>query len=202
MQPIILVGAGGHCRSCIDVIEQTNQYKIAGIVGQAEEQGTAILGYPIELSDDDLPRLAGEGGNFLITIGQIKTNQPRVRLFNLIQASGGQLPAIISPLAYVSKHAQIAAGSIVMHHSIVNAGVQVGLNCIINSKSLIEHDTAIGDHCHISTGAIINGGTTVGDHCFIGSGAVTRHAIQIPAGSLIGAASWVDQNSVTRIDRK
>ena len=29
---IILIGAGGHATSCIDVIESTNKYKIVGLI--------------------------------------------------------------------------------------------------------------------------------------------------------------------------
>jgi len=32
MKPIILIGGGGHCLSCIDVIEQTGLYQIIGIL--------------------------------------------------------------------------------------------------------------------------------------------------------------------------
>jgi hypothetical protein len=32
MKKIILVGGGGHCKSCIDVIENENKYKIIGII--------------------------------------------------------------------------------------------------------------------------------------------------------------------------
>lgn len=31
-EQIILIGGGGHCKSCIDVIEQEGKYQIAGIV--------------------------------------------------------------------------------------------------------------------------------------------------------------------------
>ena len=32
MKNLILIGAGGHCLSCIDVIELQNYYRIAGLV--------------------------------------------------------------------------------------------------------------------------------------------------------------------------
>ena len=32
MKNIILIGAGGHCNSCIDVIELEKKYKIIGLV--------------------------------------------------------------------------------------------------------------------------------------------------------------------------
>jgi len=45
---IILIGGGGHCRACIDVIEMENRFQIAGIVERSESSsGNHILGYPI-----------------------------------------------------------------------------------------------------------------------------------------------------------
>ena len=32
MKKIILIGAGGHCKSCIDVIEIQKKFKILGLV--------------------------------------------------------------------------------------------------------------------------------------------------------------------------
>ncbi len=29
---IILIGDGGHCKSCIEVIESTNEFSIAGVI--------------------------------------------------------------------------------------------------------------------------------------------------------------------------
>ena len=36
MNDIILIGAGGHARACIEVIESGGQYKIAGLVEKDE----------------------------------------------------------------------------------------------------------------------------------------------------------------------
>ena len=48
---LILLGGGGHCKSCIDVIESTSLFKIAGILDPKEPKGLKILGYEI-LGDD------------------------------------------------------------------------------------------------------------------------------------------------------
>ena len=32
MKKIILIGAGGHCKSCIDVIEEEKKFEIVGII--------------------------------------------------------------------------------------------------------------------------------------------------------------------------
>ena len=38
MKKIILVGGGGHCKSCIDVIENENKYKIIGIIDKKKKK--------------------------------------------------------------------------------------------------------------------------------------------------------------------
>lgn len=184
--PILLIGAGGHARACIDVIEQGGRYTVAGVVGLADEVGRSLLGYPIFAADDELPALRGDYAAALVTVGQIRTPRTRMALFARLMALGFDLPAVVSPNAYVSPHAEIGRGSIVMHGATVNAGAVVGENCILNSRSLIEHDATVGDHCHISTAAVLNGGVAVGEGSFVGSGAVTRELISIGAGCVIG----------------
>ena len=115
----------------------------------------------------------------------------REKLYTNVINIGGKLPVIISPLAYVSKHAQINEGTIIMHHSLVNANAKIGKCNIINSKALIEHEAIIGDFCHISTGTLINGQVNVGDYCFIGSNTVVANNIIISGHSNIAAGSQV-----------
>jgi sugar O-acyltransferase (sialic acid O-acetyltransferase NeuD family) len=189
MKPkLILIGGGGHCKSCIDVIEQENKFTIAGIV-DINTSISDLLGYPLLGHDEDLAKLKLSYDYALITIGQIKTPAIRIRLLDYAKSLGFKFPAIISPRAYVSKHAKIGNGTIVMHDALINAGAIVGDNCIINSKSLIEHDAVIEDSCHISTGAIINGGVVIRQGTFVGSNAVTKESIQTKENDFIKAGS-------------
>ena len=191
MKPeILLLGAGGHCKSVIDVIEQENKFKIAGIIdADSVDIGQSILGYHIIGTDSDLSRLYKKYKYALITVGYIKTPHIRIKLYNLLKKIGYKLPVIISPLAYVSKHSHINEGTIIMHHSIVNATAKVGKNSIINTKALIEHDAIIEDNCHISTGSIVNGGVHVRENTFYGSNATSKEYIEvdgfIKAGSVV-----------------
>ncbi len=183
---LILIGAGGHARACIDVIEQQGQYQIVGLVGLPQEMHSQHLGYEVIATDDALAQLAKSTPYALITTGQIQTAKLRKHLYQQATQSGFQMPVIISPTAHVSRHASIGAGSIVMHGAIVNAGAKVGNNCIINSRALLEHDTVVEEHCHISTGAILNGGVCVGSGSFIGSGCVVKEGLSIGKDCLVG----------------
>ena len=189
MEKILLLGGGGHCKSVIDVIEQENRYSIAGIIDKKELLGQELLGYKVIGCDDDLEELFKEYKYALVTVGQIRSNNLRVKLFKKLKKIGFTLPTIISPLAYVSKYANLDEGTVVMHQALVNVDARVDKNCIINSKALIEHDSIVESHCHVSTGVIVNGGVIVKSNSFIGSNTTTKEYIEvdgfIKAGGLV-----------------
>ena len=191
MKEILLIGGGGHCKSVIDVIEQEGKFKIAGIIDNNLKLGTKILDYEVIGKDEDLEKLRKKFNYAFITVGQIKSPDIRIKLFNLLKSLDYELPVIISPLAYVSKYSEIEEGSVIMHHALINANTKIGKNCIINTKALIEHDAKVEDFCHISTGAIINGGVIVRKNSFIGSNSVCKEYIKIKENSFIKAGSLV-----------
>lgn len=193
-EEIILIGGGGHCKSCINVIESENRFKIAGIVDLKDKLHQKVVGYKIIATDEDLPMLAKDYKNFLITIGQIKSPQLRIDKFNLLKQLFANMPIVISPYSHIAKSAVVKEGSIVMHNAIVNTCAVVGRNCIINTAAIIEHDTTIGDHCHISTGAIINGCCNIGERTFVGSNSVLSNSISIAENTVISLGSVVSKS--------
>lgn len=191
---IILVGGGGHCKSCIEVIESSGEYEIAGIVDVEEKIGEEILNYKILGSDNDLKQLREKYNYAMVTIGQIKSAVVREKLFFKLKELNYNLPVIKASTAYVSQRTKIDEGSIIMHHAIVNADAEIGKNVIINSKALVEHDCKIGNHSHISTNSTINGSVLIGAFCFVGSNACINHRIEIIDNVVIGANSTVANN--------
>ena len=191
---LILIGAGGHARSCIDVIEREGYFKITGLVGLESDLGSQVNGYEVIATDKDLSTLIGKAQFALITLGQISSPDARINLYQRALKAGFELASVVSPSAYVSSIAQISNGTIVMHGAIINAGVKVGSNCIINSRVLLEHDTQVLDNCHISTGAILNGGVIVEEGCFVGSGTIVKEGISIGERSVVGMGSLLRTN--------
>lgn len=188
---LYLIGGGGHCRSCIDVIEMERKFRIIGIVDLPSKLNTQVLGYPVLATDKDLVELIQQECGFFISMGHIESPKAREKVFSFLRDRGAFLPKIISPEAHVSSHASIGDGTIVMHGAIVNAGAIIGSNCILNTNSLVEHDAIIADHCHISTGAVVNGGCRIGSGSFVGSSSVLVNGVSISGGSLVGAGSVV-----------
>jgi len=192
MKKIILIGAGGHCSSCIDVIEKEKKFKIFGLIDNKKK--SSLFGYKVLGNDKDLKKLFKKIKFALITAGHIKDNKIREKIFKRASEHGFKFPTIISPLAYVSRHASIGKGTIIMHGSIINAGVKIGKNCIINSKSLIEHDVVIEDNCHISTRATINGGVIVKNNSFIGSCSVIKQNLKIEKNCFVNANVFLEKD--------
>ena len=186
---LILLGGGGHCKSCIDVIEQEGKYKITGILDNEELIDQKILAYEIIGTDAEISRLVKEEHSFLITVGQIKTSSIRKKLFSLLNDYNAQIATVISPRAYISKHADVGRGTIIMHDALVNASASIGENCIINSKAIVEHDVTIESFCHISTSAVINGGVLVKEGTFFGSNAASKEYVETDNNAFIKAGT-------------
>lgn len=185
-QGLILIGAGGHAQSCIDVVEHQGRYQIVGLIASHKELNKSISNYKVIGTDLELNALSQSCPWALIAVGQIKTPEIRINLYRELIKYGFKLPIIISPFSYVSPSASIGPGTIVMHGAVINAGACIGSNCIINSCALIEHGVTVGDHVHISTGAVLNGEVSVGMGSFIGSAAVIRESVSIGERSLVG----------------
>lgn len=194
MKPLILIGGGGHCQSVIEVAESTGR-EIRGILDLPEEVGRLVLGYPVLGTDDQLADYV-QSCEFVITVGLIKNPSLRIKLFNRVREAGGVLAILIASTAYVSRHASLGAGTVVMHYAFVNAGAKIGENVIINTFCNIEHGVAVGNQSHISTGTMVNGDCKVGNNCFIGSQSVLANGISICDDVVVGAGSLVRKSII------
>ena len=191
MKEILLIGAGGHCLSCIDVIESEKKFKIVGLIDNKNIK--MKYGYRV-YTENSLKKFSKKIKYAFITVGQISNSKIREKLFKKVLKHGFQIPKIVSPISYVSKRANVGDGTIIMHGSIINAGAVIGKNCIINNQALIEHDAIIKDHCHISTNSTINGEVVVNKNSFIGSSAVIKQKIKIGENSFVNSNLFIEKN--------
>lgn len=188
---IILIGGGGHCKSCIEVIESTGLYHIIGILDLPQELGKKVLNYEVIGNDADIEKFHQLGFSYVITAGQIKSAALRKRIFADLVSIDADIETVISPTATVSKYSSVGKGSMIMHHTVINADAILGENCIVNSASVIEHDVILGDHVHISTNVIVNGNCKIGSESFVGSACCISNGVEIGNQIVIGAGSLV-----------
>lgn len=193
-RPILLVGAGGHCKALIDVIEQGDLFKIEGILDHPDSKITELLGYSIVGDDSSLSMFKQKFEYAFPAIGFLNKQVNRANLYyNLIEL-GYTIPNIISKRSYVSNYCKLGQGNAVLHDSILNAVSCIGSNNIIQTKSLLEHDVSIGDHNYISTGTLINGNVHIGDLNLIGSNVTINQGCKIGSNIIVGSGAVVVQD--------
>ena len=85
---IIIIGSGGHARSCLDVILSEKKYKFLGYIDKNPGK-TNIIG-----SDKDFKKIFKKAKYALIGIGQIKNYTPRLKIFKKLKKIGFKLPIV------------------------------------------------------------------------------------------------------------
>lgn len=97
--------------------------------------------------------------NAVVALGNAEL---RLGYIEKLRAAGFQIPAIISPKAYVSKSAKIGNGTIVEPFSAVNANSEVGIGVLLRCGSVIDHNAKVGDFCYIDCGVVVKANNSVG----------------------------------------
>jgi sugar O-acyltransferase (sialic acid O-acetyltransferase NeuD family) len=190
MKPIVLIGAGGHAKVVMDIIEKSGVYRIQGLIDQQKPKGTQVYGYEVLGDESILPALQAEIYGGIVAIGD---NWARSRMVSTIQsmAPGFTFITAIHPSAEIARGALIGEGSVVMAGAIVNSDTSIGKHCIVNTKASVDHDCTMGDFSTLAPRATTGAHVTLGDYSVISLGANVVHSIDIGEHTVIGAGATV-----------
>ena len=187
---IILVGAGGHAKVCIELFRAMNE-SIAFCVSESEGPDHC-LGVPVLKGSDHLSKLYAKGYTKLFVA--IGANSTRYRLSIAAIKQGYQLVNAISPQAIISPTVKLGVGVAVMAGVVINADAMIDDVTIINTGATIDHDCCIGKAVHIAPQCALAGNVNVGDHSFLGIGCNVIPGIEIGENVTVGAGSAVIAN--------
>ena len=115
----------------------------------------------------------------------------RLRLTQKLLSFGYKVPIIIHPTAWVSPSAQLAPGTVVMAHAVVQTRTRIGMAAIVNTSSSVDHDSVLGPGVHVSPGSHIAGNVTVGRNSWVGIGSSIIQGVNIGADVFIAAGAVV-----------
>lgn len=181
---VIIVG-GFH--EIIELCEECG-LNVVGIIDN-ELVGT-YYGIPVIGTDDDAEKLFAQYGRCKVVITP-DSPQIREKLVNLYKAIGYEFATIISPLAHISKYAEIGEGTVVQSGVNVSAATKIGCFCKLNSFCNVMHDNVIGDYTTIAPNAVLLGRVTTGLKSYIGANSTILPDISIGVGSTVGAGAVV-----------
>lgn len=183
----VVLGAGGHARSLVDVIERRGDRTVA-------VSGTAAADWsvPVLDDDDDAISLALEtGASIALGIGRGDT---RLAVLGHVLAAGVPAPALVAVTATVSTSATLGPGVAVLEHAHVGPGARLGRGALVNTSAVVEHDTDVGEGVHVAPAAVLLGGVCSGDLVLVGAGAVVLPLVRLGEGAVVGAGAVVRED--------
>lgn len=184
---VIVVGAGGHAKVCIESIQAMGLH-VAYCVG-TDPSIRQCIGVEVLLGDEQLAILRSKGySRIFIAVG---SNQLRQKLSTKVKELGYILVNAIHPHALISPTAFIGSGVAVMAGAIVNADCIIRDLVIINTGAAVDHDCQIGYAAHVAPHCALAGNVTVGDQAFLGVGTKVIPEMMIGEKAVLGAGSVV-----------
>lgn len=192
IQKIAIIGAGGHAREILDVLDAINAvkptYDVQGYIVDAAygEPGTRVNDKPILggfdwfLDNKDCATICAVGAPHL-----------RFRLVNRAKKLGIPFCSIIHPSVIMTRWITIGEGVMIAAGCILTNNIHIGNHVHINLGCTINHDANIADFTTLSPGVHVPGNITCEEGCFIGTGVNFVEKKTIGAWSIIGAGSTI-----------
>lgn len=189
---VYIVGAGGHAKVVIDILEKQDKFFISGVLDDNPAlHGKIFFGYPVLGDHSYLRGPERTGSRFTVAIGN---NRIRQDISDELIESGAIAIRAIHPSVQISRNVTILSGTVVMASCVINADTLIEQNVIVNSRASIDHDCLIGAAVHIAPGVTICGGVRVGRGSLIGAGATIAPGLAIGTNVVVGTGAVVIDN--------
>jgi len=188
MQPVWIIGAGGHAKVVIDTLRTLGTFDVLGVLDDDPLRlGTEVLRVPVrgETSHESIDRFGIEEA--IIAIG---CNRARAVVAGRLAGRVSWATAI-HPTAHLAPGVRIGEGTVVFAGAIVQPGSVIGRHVIINTACSVDHDGSIEDFVHIAPGVRLAGNVQVGVGVLLGIGCCVIPERTIGAWATIGAGSVV-----------
>src|SRR5687768_7706468 len=118
MEPLVLIGGGGHAKVVIEILEEMAQFEVIGCI-TSNGDGSMVLDTPVLGDDSQLTRIYRSGiRNAFVAIGD---NRLRFRLTSMAKEMGFVMVNAISPQATISRRTNLSTGIAIMGGAVINS---------------------------------------------------------------------------------
>ncbi len=191
MTGTLIIGAGGHGKVVLDILQSGDQYRPIGFVdADPKLTGTRVGSLPVFGAVHLLGRLVAQHriGAVIIAIGDNRARSSYAKAVDDLK-----LPLInaIHPSAVVSKTARLGRNVVIAANAVICTETKIGDFSIINTAATIDHECEIGSAVHICPGAHLAGRVRVDADAFIGLGANIIQCLRIGNSAIVGAGAVV-----------
>jgi sugar O-acyltransferase (sialic acid O-acetyltransferase NeuD family) len=186
----VIVGAGGHGREVLDVVEAVGGYEVVGFLddgapdeARLADRGHRLLG-PVAA--------AGELGPMQFVVG---IGDPRVRMAVVdalrTHPSAAAAPALVHPTSTLGSRCVLGPGTVVAAGARLTTNVTVGAHCYVGPNATVGHDCRLLDGATLYPGAMVSGDVTVGRAATVGAGAAVKQGLHIGAAAYVALGAGV-----------
>lgn len=193
MTDVVIVGAGGHGRETLDVVEALvaagESWRMCGFLDDAPaHRGLAIRRHPVLGGVDWLCEPANAGIAYVLGVGSAAG---KGRILERLRGSGARPATLVHPSASLTRHVRLGEGTVIAARALLTSDVTLGPHVYVNVGASVSHDCVIGERCHLAPGSRLAGHVRVGSGCEIGIGAVVIQGITIGDDVIVGAGAVV-----------
>ena len=190
MQPVIILGSGGHAKVLLDALIKL-QIPVVGLTDINVGKQNPVLDVPIIGTDENVLDFAPTDVQLVNGLGSVGLPARRNALFAEFKERGYSFATVVHPSAIIAAGVELGEGVQVMAGAVVQTGCRIGANSIVNTRASVDHDCVIDCNVHIAPGVTLSGGVRVNTGVHIGTGATVIQSIQIGANSLVGSGALV-----------
>ena len=149
---LLILGAGGYGHIVREIAEDSGIFDKIDFLDDSSPLAIGKFG--------DAEKFLKDYRNAIVALGNAEL---RLACIEKLRAAGFQIPAIISPRAYVSKSAKIAAGCVVEAVAIVNANAALSEGVFVCAGAIVNHNSSVGKGCTLQCGSVAPANSTLPD---------------------------------------
>lgn len=191
MQPLVIIGASGHGREVLDIVEAVNAaaptFDFLGFLDDGEPLAELLarrsaphLGPTTALQSLD--------AGYVIGVADPATR----RRIDLRVAGWGRVAAtLVHPAASLGGDNRLAPGVVVAAGGRLTTNVALGRHAHVNVNATVSHDCAVGDYATINPGALVAGNARVGEGAYLGIGSSVNQGLVVGDWAVVGAGAAV-----------
>lgn len=196
MKKLILIGAGGHCRSAIDIAESTGKYNSISIIDyqNKEKLNEKILGYDVMSGLDWMDKL-DRVSDYFVAVGSAVSRQ---EIQKILQSRQVTVTSLLHKKAHIHNTAVIGTGVFIGAFAHVGPECRIGDGSIINTHANVEHESTINEFTHCAPRSTVCGRCEIGSYVLLGAGSTVINGIKIADEVTVGAGAVIIKNLLDR----
>lgn len=164
---LLIIGAGTFATEVEEIARLLGFDNVAFI----DDNPDNAVAWPVVGGINDLNSFVNKYPNAIVAMGN---NVNRLKLHNLLETYGYNIPTLIHPMAYISPDAKLASGCIVRAMSVVGRYAKLEKAVILNLGAKVDHHCVIGEGSHLLINSVVRASKTLSPLTWLDSNQVIQ----------------------------